>query len=194
LRNGLRGEPRSAVFTDQRDAFINRIYAMRNGEIDLAGQFVIFAEHRPATPFDEFGPHFSHEDERRVVKLADLQELPRKRQLQQSSNAAWDHHERVGDVLTSESSTQVTYHSSHPPASSLVTCHYFLVVSCQLSRGLIVGPFKISRAPRAGGARLSGGNSAYVLTYALSATADREADSSPRGTAERLNANVIRSR
>jgi len=32
------------------------------------------------------------------------------------------------------------------------------------------------------------------LTYTLSVAADGEADSSPRGTAERLNANVIRSR
>src|SRR6188508_458468 len=93
----LFGQPGGAVFADERDAFIYRVYAMRNFKIDLAGEFVTLAEHRAAAPFDEFGPHFSHENERRVVKLADLEELPCQRQLQESSDTAWDHNERVGD-------------------------------------------------------------------------------------------------
>jgi hypothetical protein len=45
LRGRLRGEPGSAVFADQRDALIDCVYAVRDGEIDLAGEFVAFAEH-----------------------------------------------------------------------------------------------------------------------------------------------------
>ena len=48
-----------AVFADQRDRFIDRIYAMRDGEIDLAGEFIVLAEHRAPTQIDEFSPHFS---------------------------------------------------------------------------------------------------------------------------------------
>jgi len=58
FRRGLRGEPRGAVFADQRDRFIDCVYAMRNREIDLAGELIAFAKHRAATPIDEFGPHF----------------------------------------------------------------------------------------------------------------------------------------
>src|SRR2546423_14233678 len=55
ISQGLRGEPCCAVLADQRDRFIDRVYAMRDGEIDLAGEFNAFAEHRAATPIEEFG-------------------------------------------------------------------------------------------------------------------------------------------
>src|SRR5262249_24696368 len=58
----LRGHPGGAVFAEDRDAFINRVYAMRNCEVDLAGQFFAFLKHRSASPFDEPGPHFSHQN------------------------------------------------------------------------------------------------------------------------------------
>ena len=93
----LRVEPGVAVFTNDGNGFFDRVHAMRDGEVDVAGEFVAFAEHRAATPLDEFGPHFADEDERRVVQFADLQELPRQRQLQQSSYTAWNNYERVGD-------------------------------------------------------------------------------------------------
>jgi len=41
----LSGEPGGTVFADERDAFIYRVHAMRDGEIDLAGEFVAFLEH-----------------------------------------------------------------------------------------------------------------------------------------------------
>ena len=75
----LRSQPFTAIFPDQRNAFVDRVDAMRNGEIDLAGKFVTFLKHRAAPPVHEFRPHFSHENERRVVKFADLQQLPRDR-------------------------------------------------------------------------------------------------------------------
>src|SRR4029077_4304732 len=93
----LRGEPAGAVFADQRDAFVDCVHAMWNGEIDLAGEFITFAEHRAATPVDELGPHFPDNNERGVVKFPYLEQLPRERQLQQSSDTAWNHHERIGD-------------------------------------------------------------------------------------------------
>src|SRR6476661_1192516 len=93
----LCGQPSIAVFTNDCNGFFNFVYAMRDGEIDVAGKFVVFAEHRAATPFDEFGPHFSHQNERRVVKLADLEELPGQRHFQQSSNTTWDNYEGIGD-------------------------------------------------------------------------------------------------
>src|SRR5262249_636832 len=77
----LCGQPGSAIFTAKRDAFMHRVYAMRDFEIDLAGEFVVFLEHRAASPFDEFGPHFPYENQRRVIKFADLEELPCQRQL-----------------------------------------------------------------------------------------------------------------
>src|SRR5215469_5027432 len=72
----LRGQPGCAVFADQREAFIDRVYAMRDGEINLAGKFIAFLKHRLPSPFNESGPHFADEDQRCVVKLADLEELP----------------------------------------------------------------------------------------------------------------------
>src|SRR4030095_8304112 len=68
---------------------------MWNFKIDLAGELVVFLEHRTPPPFHEFGPHFSHEDERRVVKLADLEELPCEGQLQKSSDTAGNDDESV---------------------------------------------------------------------------------------------------
>src|SRR5262249_39776854 len=66
----LRGQPGGAVFADQREAFIYRVYAMRYGEVDLAGKFVAFLKHRLSSPINKPGPHFADEDERRVVKFA----------------------------------------------------------------------------------------------------------------------------
>src|SRR5512132_1044451 len=75
----LCGQPGVAVFADERDTFIHRVYAMRNFKIDLAGEFIAFAQHRAASPFDKLSPHFSYENEWRVVELANLEELPRER-------------------------------------------------------------------------------------------------------------------
>src|SRR5512132_939341 len=69
---------------------------MRNFKIDLAREFVVFVEHRAASPFNEFRPHFPYENQRRVIKLADLEELPCERQLQESSDPAGDDNESVG--------------------------------------------------------------------------------------------------
>jgi hypothetical protein len=40
------------------------------------------AEHRSTTPIDQLAPHFADQDERGVVELSHLQELPRQRQLE----------------------------------------------------------------------------------------------------------------
>src|SRR5262245_24550393 len=96
LLYSLRGQPGLSIFTDQRDAFIGCIYAMRNFEIDFTGEFVAFLEHRFTSPFHKFGPHFSHENEWCVVKFADLEELPCERQLQQRPNATGHDNKRVG--------------------------------------------------------------------------------------------------
>src|SRR5262252_5689854 len=78
----LCGQPGFAIFADERDAFINRVYTMRNFEIDLACEFVALSKHRAASPFDKSGPHFPYKNQRCVIKLADLEELPCERQLQ----------------------------------------------------------------------------------------------------------------
>src|SRR4029450_2305482 len=91
----LCAQPSVAIFADERDAFINRVYAMRNFEIDLAGEFITFLEHRAASPLNEFGPHFPHQNQRSVIKLADLEELPCERQLQESSDPAGNDNESV---------------------------------------------------------------------------------------------------
>jgi hypothetical protein len=70
---------------------------MWDGKIDLTGEFIAFAQHRAAPPFNKFGPHFPDNNERRVIKLTDLQELPCERQLQKSSNTTWNYHESIGD-------------------------------------------------------------------------------------------------
>src|SRR5690349_17025590 len=75
---GLCRKPGRAVFTDQRKTLIDRIHAMRNGEIDVAGEFIAFLKHRTAPPFHQFRPHFADEDKWRVVQLPDLEQLPRK--------------------------------------------------------------------------------------------------------------------
>src|ERR1700756_4055974 len=72
----LRGQPGRAVRPDERDAFVNCVDAMRNGKIDLAGEFVTFLEHRATTPFNELDPHFPYENQRCVIELADLEKLP----------------------------------------------------------------------------------------------------------------------
>src|SRR3954467_2227704 len=46
----LCGQPGAAVFADECDAFIHRLYAMRNFKIDLACEFVVFPEHRAPSP------------------------------------------------------------------------------------------------------------------------------------------------
>jgi hypothetical protein len=72
----LCGQPGVAILANERDAFVHRVYAMRDFKIDLACEFVAFLEHRAVSPFNEFGPHFSYENQGRVIKLADLEELP----------------------------------------------------------------------------------------------------------------------
>src|SRR5262245_2288167 len=72
----LRGQPGSAVFTNKCEAFIDRVYAMRDCEVDLAGEFIAFLKHRPASPFNKSSPHFADQNQRRIVKFADLEELP----------------------------------------------------------------------------------------------------------------------
>src|SRR4029077_4228567 len=68
---------------------------MRNFKIDLACEFVAFLEHRAASPFNELRPHFTDEDQWCDVKLADLEELPCERQLQESSDTAGNDNESV---------------------------------------------------------------------------------------------------
>src|SRR6516225_2421744 len=68
---------------------------MRDAEIDVASEFVAFPEHRQASPFNELGPHFPHENQRRVIKLGDLEELPCERQFQESSDTAGNDNESV---------------------------------------------------------------------------------------------------
>src|SRR5262245_52855861 len=92
----LCGQPGVAILANERDAFIHRVYAMRDFEIHFACEFVAFLEHRAASPFNEFGPHFPDQDQRRVIKLADLKELPCERQLQESSDTAGNDNESVG--------------------------------------------------------------------------------------------------
>ena len=91
----VRLEPGFTIFADERDALIHRVYAMRNFEIDLAREFVAFLEHRAASPFNEFGPHLPYENERRVIKFADLEELPCERQLQETSDTAGNDNESI---------------------------------------------------------------------------------------------------
>src|SRR5262249_10246748 len=55
-------QPGGAVSPDQCEAFIYRVYAMRYGEIDLAGEFIAFLKHRVPPPFNESGPHFSDQN------------------------------------------------------------------------------------------------------------------------------------
>src|SRR4030095_3109719 len=91
----LCGQPSIAIFADERDAFMHRVYAMRNFEVDLACEFVAFLKHRAASPFNEFGPHFPYENERRVIKLADLEALLCGHHLQESSDPAGNDNESV---------------------------------------------------------------------------------------------------
>lgn len=72
----LTSQPRIAISPNERDRFLDRVYAVRDGEIDFARELVSFLQHRTAAPFEEIGPHFPDEDERRVVMLAHLEELP----------------------------------------------------------------------------------------------------------------------
>src|SRR5262249_39698020 len=75
----LRGQPGITISANERDAFVHRVYAMRNFKIDLACEFVAFLKHRAPPPFNEFDPHFPYENQRRIIKLTDLKELPRER-------------------------------------------------------------------------------------------------------------------
>src|SRR5262245_28757624 len=75
----LCGQPGRAVFTDEREALVNCVYAMRNSEIDITGQFIPFLKHRLPSPFNKSGPHFSDQDQWRVIKFANLEELPGER-------------------------------------------------------------------------------------------------------------------
>src|SRR6266481_2431777 len=91
----LCGEPGDSIFPDQLHAFIHRVYTMRDGEIDFAGKFVAFLQHRATPPLNKFGPHFADENEWRVVQLPDLEQLPRERKLKQSSDTARHNDERI---------------------------------------------------------------------------------------------------
>src|SRR6476619_7412365 len=93
----LFNQPRVAIFPDEGNRFFPRVYAMRDTEIDLARELVSFLQHRVAAPFHELGPHFTNEDERRVVELAHLKELPHQRQFQKRSNPTGNYNERVGN-------------------------------------------------------------------------------------------------
>src|SRR6516162_9456738 len=58
----LRGQPGCAIFADQRQAFIDRVYAMRDGEVDFAGEFIAFLKHGLSPPLNKSGPHFADQN------------------------------------------------------------------------------------------------------------------------------------
>src|SRR5258708_5486823 len=55
------------------------------------------ADHGLAHPVDETGPHCTHQDERMLLHVLDLQELPDHEQLQSGSNATGKDDERRGE-------------------------------------------------------------------------------------------------
>src|SRR3954454_25293245 len=93
----LIGEPRFAILSDKYDRFLDRVYAVRDAEIDFARQLVAFLQHRAASPFHQISPHFSDENKRGVMKLAHLEELPHEEHFEKHSNPAGNDDERVGN-------------------------------------------------------------------------------------------------
>src|SRR4030095_10500272 len=79
-------QPGVAVRADERDAFIHRVYAIRNFEIDLACELVALLKARTPPPYNQVWPNLPYENQRGVIKLADLKEFPRNRQFQESSD------------------------------------------------------------------------------------------------------------
>src|SRR5262249_42135254 len=75
----------SSAFATQRGIAMSSTLAKRG----------IAAKHRSARPFDEAMPHSSNENQRRVLEVPDLEQLPDQHRFQDCPDATRRHNERV---------------------------------------------------------------------------------------------------
>ena len=89
--------PTAVVFAEDVEDLGPGLAADRDGEVLGAGQRAIGAQHRLPGPFDQLGPHRADQDERGVVQLPHLEQLPDHHRLQHRADPARHDDEGVRD-------------------------------------------------------------------------------------------------
>src|SRR5262249_55662119 len=87
--------PPSFMLADHLDRLLCCGYAPRNLKIDRLRKVHFVFEHVMMSPLHQVGPHIANQDERSIVKLANLQKLPHHGQLEQRAHASRHDNERV---------------------------------------------------------------------------------------------------
>src|SRR6476660_10313549 len=78
------------------DRFIRRLDAHRNLQVFRIGERQPGVEHADLRPVDEALPHLAYENERHVVHMSNLEQLPNHERLEHGADPARYNHERIG--------------------------------------------------------------------------------------------------
>ncbi len=92
----LPAAPHRVMLAEEHDRLIGVGDAAGNLDVARAGERRIRAQHGRPRPLDETRPHASDEDERRVLEVLHLQELPDHHRFEDGPDASRRHHERIG--------------------------------------------------------------------------------------------------
>src|SRR5215510_6632614 len=92
----LSRQPKLMMFTDEHDGCIGMRHAARDRHVLDIRQGWINGEHGTACPLDKPRPHVSHQDQRRVLKMPHLEQLPNQHRFQDRANASRRDNEGVG--------------------------------------------------------------------------------------------------
>src|SRR5262245_11167290 len=95
LMSSLLRLPLLVKIADEDDRFVGGVDACRNVEVLRTGERQPWVEHTRPGPFDKPPPHLADEDERNLVDVPDLQQLPDHQHFEHGADAAGHHHERV---------------------------------------------------------------------------------------------------
>ena len=81
---------------DDREGFVGARHAARDRQVLGIGQGRVEGEHRLPGPLDQGRPRWPDEDQRRLLQVPHLEELPDHHHLQDCADAARGHDEGVG--------------------------------------------------------------------------------------------------
>jgi len=83
------------VAAKYHDGFVSILHALRDLDIFGIGKRRFDREHITSRPTDQAGPHFSDQNQRRLLEMADLKQLPDHHSFQDGTDAARRNHKSV---------------------------------------------------------------------------------------------------
>ena len=83
------------MLANDGDGLIGGIDALGNPHVLGLGQFKAGLQHLLAGPLNQAVPHLSHENQRDIVQVPHLQQLPDHGRFQQRTDAAWRHQHEI---------------------------------------------------------------------------------------------------